>query len=421
MTSRRLGASEAYYWLLDHLWPVNLLAVVDVDAPLADVEAAWAATVAALPVLRARIVGTDVGATLSFDGGAIAAEVGASGAVLATLARFATERIDLARQVARCCLLPRPGGTSVVVAVHHAVLDGRGMTQVAQVLGAALAGAEAGVPLRAGSVSLEEATSHVDAKARRRELLGVARRMRTEEEYVDNAGVLAFHDAGRDAERDVGFARIGLDAAATAGLVARARSIGATVQGLLSVAVLRACAELSPATAPVALSTAVDLRTATGVAPEAPVGQAGSLIAGSYDVALPDDDLARVVSADVRRRVRRGEGELLFTLTNADHMAGGPAADDVVRRWMSGVTPAFCVSNVGVVDAPASAVRALAIGLAPSPNQVAFLLAATYDGVLSALVGFDRSRLSVDGSALAAAIEGGLVAMATPSASLAAR
>ncbi|UMG91127.1 FkbM family methyltransferase [Nocardioides sp. TF02-7] len=228
-----------------------------------------------------------------------------------------------------------------MVCVHHALVDGRGIAQVGLLLGDILAGREpAEHPLFAPTVSQEDVlAATADPRQRRRELLALARTVRDEEEYAGNADRLPWHRPAVDGPRDVEFHLLRLDRDATAGLLAHARANGTTVHGLLAAAALGTCAELSPGVRRLAVSTPVDLKGPHGIGPEVPVGQAAGLIAGSYDVTVPELELARAVTGDIRRRVARGEGDLAYALSGAERLVVGPQSDAAVARWTADAPP----------------------------------------------------------------------------------
>src|SRR5690606_4850862 len=92
----------------------------------------------------------------------------------------ATEPIDITRCVARCALVAGDGVTTAAFAIHHSVVDGRGLFQIACYLGALIRGEEPPeLPLLQDTVALESLLAErVDPGRRRRELLGLARTVR---------------------------------------------------------------------------------------------------------------------------------------------------------------------------------------------------------------------------------------------------
>ncbi|CAM4013969.1 phthiocerol/phthiodiolone dimycocerosyl transferase family protein [Smaragdicoccus niigatensis] len=411
-SSRVLGAPEAYFQLVDRLWPVNSVLAVEISADPAAVAAAWTATFERMPVLGAQIRIVDRRPEVVFAG-TPAPEIWRSFATVEeAMAAQVMEPLDTEQSIARCAIVEGDRITTAVLAAHHSLVDGRALIQVALTLGALASGEEpADQPLFRPSVSVDALVAdRTDARGRRRELLALAREVRDEEGYVDRADPLTWHDTAIDRPRDIEYAQFRFDVDRSAALLAHARSIGATVYGVVCAALLRSCAELSPGVARVGLSTPVDLRAATRIPDSAPVGQAAALISGSYDVTVSDSELARAVSAGVRRQVDRGEAELLFALTGAARMPIGPESDEVVRRWHADATQTVCVSNIGVMPGPLpSAMRGVTMCLAPTPNQGVFFVVMTVGGQLHVTMGYDLNRISIDGGLLAKTIEARLV------------
>ena len=415
---RALGASEVYYQLIERQWPTNSQGVVEFAADRATVAAAWAETVRSFPVLGARIVHGERGAEIVFGGPGTPEPWGDFATLGEAMVAQATQPIDITQCVARCTLVAGEGVTTAAFAIHHSVVDGRGLFQIACYLAALISGEEPPkVPLLQDTVALEALVAErVDPGRRRRELLGLAREVRSEASYVDNADEVPWHEVAPGRGRDVDFVLFRVDAEHTTRLRENARAASATVHGMLVAATLHACAQAAdpfPAPTRLGLSSAVDLRVACGVSLDEPIGQAAAVMTSSYDVTLPSLDLAREASADIRRRVDRGEAELMFALSGAERMPIGPASDDVVRRWATAVQPTIQVSNLGVVPGPVPAsLRTMHAALAPAPNQAIFVAATTVHGEMDVAISYDRNRISVDGAALATDIERRLLALA---------
>lgn len=420
MHTRGLDPSEVYYELVDRIWPMNVLCVLELDRPVpaTAVAEAWATTTARVPVVGARlerrspheahfVFGSDVatGPVPTYDDLATA------------LASEGRTPIDPATgPLARCSLVEHADHATVVIAVHHAALDGRGLAQLALLLARVLVDGDhvSGHPLTSATLPLAELTPSQHGWASRRvEMLATAREIRAEDGYVGNAVPLPWHDPAPDAEREIGFLPFRLTMEETADLIGWSQAHDATVHGALSAAVLRTVAALTPQLPRTALSTTVDLR-ARALEPErGAIGQAAAVIAASYDEPADAGATARAVSADVRRRVDRGEGELFFALSGADRLPVGEESDKVVRQWTANATPSVCLSNLGVVRGAApGALRALTFGLAPTPNQAAFVFAATFRGRTSFTVGFDRNRLSIDPETFARTLRDEVTALA---------
>lgn len=417
MSTRELDLGEVYYELIDRIWPMNVLCALELgDGVDRDrVEAAWAQVADLVPVVGARVDRAGGETRLAFGPPGVRPAVASYDDLPTALAAEARSRIPLGTgPVARCSVVG-PAATTLVLAVHHAVLDGRALAQLALVLARVIAGEDVtGHPLLSPTVPLSRfAPPESDWRSRRREMLALARAVREEETFVGNADAPGWHDAGLDRERDPRFVTFALSGEESTGLVEWARANGATVQGAVSAAVVRAARGLGSASGRLGLATPVDLRARALAPADAAIGQAAAVLAGSYAVSGSAAEIARAVSTDVRRRVDRGEGELFFALSGADRLPVGEATDKVVRGWTSNATPAVCISNLGVVPGAApDLLRGLTFGLAPTPNQVAFVFAATFGGRLSFSVGYDAHRLAVDGATLADAVRSELLSLA---------
>jgi hypothetical protein len=243
--------------------------------------------------------------------------------------------------------------------------------------------------------------------------VATARQVRDEDGFVGAAGAFEWHDTQLDSPRDIGFALFDLTEGETKGLIRWSRSQEATVHGALSAAVLRAAATVPPGLARVGLSTSVDLRSRFGSPERGSVGQAAGVISASYETAGTSGATARQISSDIRRRFDRGEGELLYALSGAGRFPVDHTADRVIRRWTEQATPTIFVSNLGVVRGPAPpALRRLTTGLAPTPNQVAYIAATTFRGMLNLSVGYDRNRLKTDPDSFASAVHSHVLELA---------
>lgn len=420
MTTRDLDTAEVYYEVIDRIWPMNALCLAELD-PTVDagqVDRAWATTTALVPVVGARVERTAPReAHFVFGADAASGPVARYDDVPTALATESSTRVDLAAgPLVRCSLVDAPGGISVVLAAHHAALDGPALAQLALLFARVLGTGDddPGHPLRSPTVPLEESTppGH-DSGSRRSEMLATARRVRDEDEFVGNADAYPWHDPAVEAERDLCFVRFRLSERASAALIDWARSSGATVHGALSAALLQSLEALTPGITRAALSTTVDLRSRS-VAPEgAAIGQAAAVIVGSYATGEDPAASARATSADIRRRVDRGEGELFFTLSGVERLPVGEAADEVMKRWTASATPSVCLGNLGVIpaDTAPQVLRGLSIGFAPTPNQAAFVTATTFRDQMSFLVGLDRNRLSIDPEEIATTLRERLLAI----------
>ena len=402
MTTRPLDPTEVYYEVVDRLWPMNSLLFITLDQVVdrTRVEQAWAALVAQVPTLGARVVRTDPReAHFDFAAG-LTGPVDEFPDVPAMLVDLLDTRLDLAGPLARCALSPGPdGGTTVAIAASHVALDGRSLAQIVLLLGQLLDGADiAGHPLTSPTEPLARfALPERDWGTRRTEMIATARTIRDEDAYAGLGAVPDWYRADAGPDRDLACTVFTLTPDESQALIRWSKASGATVHGALSVAMLRALARLSPGATRFPLSTVVDLRVRAAAPAIDVVGQAAAVVSGSFDVTTEPAELARQVTEDIGRRVDRGEPELFFALAGVERLPVGEASDKVVRQWMSAGTPTANFSNLGVVtgEAPDQVVGVGAI-LAPTPNQVLFVASTTFRGYVTFALCFDRNRLTID-------------------------
>ena len=402
MTERPLDPTEVYYEVVDRLWPMNALGVVEVDGvyDVAQVATAWAAITEQVPIVGARVV-RDGPREAHFDfGSRVHGPVTAYDDELTMLAEVSDQRINLAGPLVRCAVSPATdGGTALAVTAHHVALDGRPMAQLLFLLARALVDGDdvSDHPLAAPTEPLGRYTlPERDWSDRRASMLTTSRQIRDAEGYVGNGDVPEWYDPALDRDRDLAYTIFDLTAEESQALIAWSKSNGATVHGAVTAVVLKTIARLAPGMKRVPLSTTVDLRVRAAAPAVDVVGQSAAVVSASFDATAELGALAREATADIRRRVDRGEPELFFALSGVEKLPVGEATDRVVRRWMEAATPAANLSNLGVVtgDAPAS-VRRVCVSLAPTPNQVLFVTTTTFRGRVTFISSFDRNRLSI--------------------------
>jgi hypothetical protein len=151
------------------------------------------------------------------------------------------------------------------------------------------------------------------------------------------------------------------------------------------------------------LATPVDLAE-RGPDPDVPTAPVIGVIAQRYRVE-PDApwELATEIAAGLAAALERGEGELFFHLTRAEHIDDLDAGARVVGHALATAAPAVSVTNLGVVDpgSDPSWVRSMCGYLAPTPNQVIFVSGLGYRGRLVHSISTDDTQLAPD---LAAAL-----------------
>lgn len=408
MTSRSLDPSEIYYEVVDRSWSMNSLGYVELaeSYDIDRITAAWAELSDRIPVMRARLERTGPrDARFVFDTDLPPGPVRPRDSLPAALAAESEDRFDPGEPQVRCSVVEGADSTVIVLCAHHVALDGRPLAQLTLLLARLLVDGEpvGDHPLTAPTDPLGHFTlPERDWGTRRAEMLTLAREIRQEEDYVGHGEPPPWHDASLDRDRDTCFTVLDLTTEESRQLMGWAKGNGATVHGAITVGILHAVARLAPELTRIPFSTTVDLRARSAPGAGDHVGQAAAVVMSAFDVTQDAAALARQASADVRRRVERGEAEMFFALSGVEKLPVGEASDQVVRRWMEAATPTVNLSNVGMVtgEAPAT-VRRLGMALAPTPNQVVFVAATTFRGRANFTVAVDRNRLDIEPEAFA--------------------
>jgi hypothetical protein len=414
--TRGLDPSEEYFELVGRTWPMIALSAIELDETFTaeQVEQAWNKLAQQVPVVGVHVERTSGrDARMVFGTPHETLPVTSYDDVPSAWTQESLKPVDIETgPVVRCSVVQGDSGSTVIISSHHAIMDGKYLADLAFLFADVLIDdVEVGDhPLASPTVPLHP----VGHEVRRSDMLATARQMRDEDGFVGKADAFSWHDPLLDPPRDIGFALFNFTAEDTAGLLSWARAEATTVQGALSAALLAAVASVSPGLTRAGLSTSVDLRARFGPAEQqGQVGQAAGVISGSYDIAGTNGAIAREISSDIRRRFDRGEAELLYSLSGAGRFPVDHTTDRVIRRWVAEATPTLSISNMGVISGPAPApLRQLYVGLAPTPNQAAYVAASTFRGVLSLTVGFDRNRLTIDAETFAAAIHAQVLELA---------
>jgi hypothetical protein len=384
LMTRPLDPAERYFLALGRVWPRQITGIADLDRSFdADrVADAWAAIAARRALPQTRIVDVDTKAPrfVRVPGSAFTLHDG--GDVLDAEQRvpFDLEGDPLVR------LRFAPDLSRVALSAHHAVADARSVTVLLQELFAELDGrsssADADEYLPPGMYEcLPEGHRWTED---RRGMIALLHELREEQTGAAVPSAWPSHDRAAG-ETDLGTSTLTADVAP---LTDVARAWGASVHGVLSAAVVAAAHHAEPALDQVALLTPVDLRPQlVGVSPSQ-LGLYISMLTTAHAVSSPGAETAAQASAELRRRVARGDGELTFLLTR-------PVA---IEQEIAAAPQSIVVSNLGVVDAAADPdwVRSLAFTFGASPNQVAFLGFATYRDRVHVAVSVDRAKLAQD-------------------------
>ncbi len=299
MTTRPLDPTEVYYEVVDRMWPMNALGVIELDRVYdhEQVTAAWTTITDQVPIVGARVV-REGPREAHFDFSArVMGPITAYDDELAMLAAVSDERISLDGPLVRCASAPgMSGGTAFAVTAHHVALDGRPMAQLLFLLARVLVDGDdiTGHPLTAPTEPLGRYTlPERDWSARRSEMLTTAREIRDEEAYVGNGDVPEWYDRALDRPRDLAYTIFDLTTEESQALLAWSKASGATVHGALTAVVVKAIAHLTPAMKRVPLSTTVDLRVRAAAPAVDVVGQSAAVVSTSFDASVETAALAR--------------------------------------------------------------------------------------------------------------------------------
>lgn len=196
------------------------------------------------------------------------------------------------------------------------------------------------------------------------------------------------------------FARIALDVDATARLLRQCKQNGATLHGALSAAQLLAKYRTLAADAPhtLSLGSPADMRPYLAAdVPSDSLGLYVTLLFATYQVGGGQTfwELAREVSADLKRQLARGDGHLLFS--HVQPQAFAPTAEGIAAfsSLMLASPQSSMISNIGVVDTVTekAKVEAISFVLCPMPYQMVFSAVSTYAGRLLINMAYDGAKL----------------------------
>jgi hypothetical protein len=409
LDSRPLDPAERYFFLLDRLWPMNIVAIAELDTTPdeARVRAAWEAVAAGVPLARSRIRGGP-GLELMLESSEdVPLDVGlAAGPWEVAVKR--EQEIPFAASVGPLMRVRYIAGTdgeaALALVVHHAVADARSALWLLQELIREVAGdASSSAPAKGLPLPLHDTVVPAHRWAENRQgMVRLLRDLREERDRSDPPSRVPWHARAVDG-RDPQLDHICFSRAETAEIVDKTRGVGATVNGALSAAWLLAVAALldgDHVDPTVALATPADLRTR--LVPPVTTREPGmyiTLLTTTHRVHTGAFvETARAISEEIRSRLARGEGELFYALTRPGAVPPDEQGLARFRQLIDTAPQAIAVSNAGIVDDTGDPkwVRSLSFVLAPTPNQVAFAAATTYRGRL--VVNLATDSLRVDAS-----------------------
>jgi hypothetical protein len=404
---RPLDPSERYFWLLDHLAPMNIVAVAELEVRLDPAQLATALHAVQLrhPLLRVQIGVFESQPTFVN----VAAEIPLTTTPVAdggwrdvVEAELDLPFVTASEPLVRCVYVPVEGEdrSVVILAVHHAVADGRGIVRALQDLLQAVENGEPDPALSADVPPLIH--DHFPAELQSsRAAVSILGTVRSERQGYPESATYPFH--ARDVEGQISrLSHLVLTPELAAAIRVGARAHGATVTGELAAAVLESCTALfdQPEDRMLCLATPTDLRER--VMPALPgdgVYCAVGLLCTPYLVhPSSNPDLSLRVSEQTHREVTRGESHLFYRLARANAFAANDHGIDTFADWMATTPQNVGLSNIGVVDDTDDPVwvSSISVSLSTSSNQVAFVVVSTYRGRLVMNVVTDRAKLPDD-------------------------
>jgi hypothetical protein len=405
---RPLDRAEAFFWLLDRCSSMNFAVMAAGSGSLqpAQLEAALASAQSIHPALAVAIEAGEEGG-LAFvprpDSRMSLSREAVAGDWRERLAQLLAKPFALGQApLARAHWFDRPAGQwAFAVVFHHAIGDGRsGFRLVTDLIDAARGVRPLPAPVDPQPSLMQlfpEALAGAAGAARAQEWKSALRREPLRAETMPGF-------AREGGEPRPGIVALHFDETAVAGIVARARRIGASVHGLIGAAELIAArGQFGDAAAPALMLTSpVDLR-ANLAAPvsDATPGFCVTLLSSLRQVFGPADlePLARFLTTDLRRQIAEGSGHLFYHLVPAAETI--PATAEGIAgfaAYMKRMPTAFVLSNVGRIEAlpEAKGVRVdeVSFALCPMAHQPLFVAASTWGGRLTLNVVHDAGRLA---------------------------
>ncbi|HSZ35486.1 MAG TPA: hypothetical protein VK773_00225 [Acidimicrobiales bacterium] len=409
---RALDPVERYFWLLTEISDPRgvLFAYVDRTLDEAQLAGALRALQRRHPLLNVRIEVVDGELVFVRVPGEIPITV---------LPRGAGEPVPVAQVQAmpfapaphplvRCIYAPTESGdgSALFVVVHHAFLDANTTRILLQNLvrvldrGEDVLGASDAVPAPMHS-------RYPEALRKPRAALDVLEAIRAEREGQPEPSTFPFHHRlaqARVARNDLLI--VGGDALTD--LLARAKSVGSSVTGLIGAIVLQAGAALfddDPDDADadahsrmLCLASATDLRPR--VEPPLPpdeVAVAIGMLCTPYLVsASTQDSLGRTITDQIVREVERGESHLFYRFARVASYPPTEAGLESFGQWIDGSPQNITVSSLGRIDDEGDPpwLRRLSASMFPGSNQLCFTATTTYRGELVFNISTDAAKMS---------------------------
>lgn len=414
---RALDPAERFIWLLDRISCANFVVIAELAGrPISEetLRAALDDIQAAHPLLSARVVEEPTGAISFFreQGSRLPLHVETVTQAdwqSAIEPEFNAGFDDLAQPMARCRLLQLPGRQVLTLTFHHAIGDARsGAAILGQLLRACLRGT--GIVIESETPPPLHALFAGDWLRHPAGAQDLGRLMREEFLRHGPPAELPFLDH-EEPSRVPRLRTIRWSAQQGRRLQQRCRDEGTSVHGAVCAAHLIATRELFGDADPrtLYLMCPVDLRPHLTAEMGERLSYCTTFLRSAYRV--KDDagfwPLAREISADMKRRMQRGDGHLGYAGLPLDKIGGSGPAFDAFAGEVARLPGGSNISNIGRVpvldDCPE--VTGISFALCSLPKHLASLNVSSYRDELTVNMTCDAAKLSPD---LADRLAGGL-------------
>lgn len=414
--SRQFDPSERFFWMLDKVSGMNFVVFAEIanQINVDHVHAALLQAQRAHPLLRARIDQTSDGA-LRFE---------PSDAEL-KLEQIAVNCHNWQEPIERELAHPfHPGDAPLMRALHlrftdqvrsvlaltfhHSIADGRSGTALLREILQYLVAPDVDTHFKTGAVhpALHQAfPAEYDWKRNPETVGDLALQKKTEIKRYGRSAPLPWLDQ-QQANRLPRFQRIELDTDATTRLIQQCKIRGISVHGALSAAQLLAkyqsTADIEPLT--LSLSSPADMRPyLTSEIPISGLGLYVTILASTYQVSGMQSfwEVAREVSADIKRQLERGDGHVMYELIKPEDVPLSAEGMAEFAKLMLKTPQGSMISNIGIVEPVDSAakVKGISFVLCPMPYQIVFSAVSTYGGKLIINMAYDAAKLKPENAA----------------------
>ena len=403
VTSRPLTGAERYYAFLDHVAPMNLLLMADLDSTFAldEIEKRWTQFVRLRAIPRLRVMEDLRLADRGPDRVDFRGLEAPSDTWHALMAQESLTPFGFDRPMRLLYLVsPAEARSRLVFVVHHSVLDGRIGIPELQWLIRFIDGQQ--IPAQQGLTLPLPRPQRFDWQTDRKRLAEVLRSMSARRAALGAPEPTEWpHRAGDPAPRFCSLTIEGDDART---FLAAAKSHGTRAYSAMAATWLRVAAErlVGSSSATLQLSTPTDLAVPSDD-PDRATSPVVSVIGSRYRLEADHNvwDLASQITANVDAAAALGEDELFFHLSRVESIADLDRGVRTVARSLDSAPPAVSVTNLGVIDPGSDPdwVRAMCGYLAATPNQIVFVSGLGYRGRLVHSMATDDGQLAPETAA----------------------